>query len=53
MSDKVEFIWYENPTRPKPDNGKSGDGKQQHSNSKQQAPAKEPAQKAPVKLAKD
>ncbi len=53
MSEQIEFIWYENLTRPKPDSGKSGDGKQQPSNSKQQTPAKEPAHKEPVKLAKD
>ena len=53
MSEQVEFIWYENLTRPKPDNGKSGDGKRQPANAKQQAPAKAPEQKQPVKLAKD
>ena len=52
MSEQVEFIWYENLTRPKPDNGKSSDIKQQLDNSKRQAPKTEPAQKEPVKLAK-
>jgi len=53
MTDKLDLIWYENPTRPSADNGKSSDGKQQPANSKQQAPAKEPAKLEPVKLAKD
>ena len=52
MSDKVEFIWYENPTRPNPDNGKSSGVKQQPESSKPPAPKAEPAQKQPVKLAK-
>lgn len=53
MTDKLEWIFYENPTRPKPGNGKSGDVKSQPANSKQQAPNAEPAQKQAVKLAKD
>ena len=52
MSDKLVTIWYENPTRPKPENASASDDKKQSANSKQQAPAIEPAQKAPVKLAK-
>ncbi len=52
MTDKLDLIWYENPTRPKPDNGNLKDGKQQPENSKQPAPKAEPAQKQPVKLAK-
>ena len=52
MTDKLDLIWYENPTRPSPDNGKSSDGKQP-ANSKQQAPKTEPEQKQPVTLAKD
>ena len=52
MSEQVELIWYENPTRPTPDNGNSSDGKQKPANSKQPAPKAEPAQKQPAKLAK-
>ena len=53
MTDKLVTIWYENPTRPKPDNGKSAEAKQQPESSKPPAPKTEPAQKQPVKLAKD
>ena len=53
MSEQVEFIWYDNLTRPKPDNGKSSDIKPQDANSKRQAPKTEPERKQPVKLAKD
>ena len=53
MTDKLDLIWYENPTRPNPNSAKSDDAKQPQANSKQQAPKTEPAQKKHVKLAKD
>lgn len=53
MTDKLQWIFYENPTRPNPGNGKSSDVKQQPENVKQPAPKTEPAQKKHVKLAKD
>ena len=52
MSEEVEFIWYENLTRPKPENCSASEVKQQPESVKQQTPKAEPAQKKPVKLAK-
>lgn len=52
MSDQVEFIWYENLTRPKPENGSASEVKKQAESVKQQMPKAEPVHKKPVKLAK-
>jgi len=53
MPEKLDLIWYENPTRPNPNIAKPGDAKHPQANSKQQVPKTVPTQKKPVKLAKD
>ena len=51
MSDQVELIWYENLTRPKPEDCSASEVKKQPESVKQQTPKPEPVQKKPVKLA--